>query len=102
MKSHLHKSSVENNVAKNLNPEGANRRHSSSVAAEDDQGVIKIEINKEDSILDYLTKDHKANMSLLFYDFNNANQRINTKKHPTNVADSVIPEEANEDIGNKQ
>ena len=43
-------------------------------------GLIKIEINKEDSIVDYLTKDHKANMSLLFYDFNNTNQRMHTKK----------------------
>jgi hypothetical protein len=62
-------------------------------------GFIKIEINKEDSIIDFLTKDHKANMSLLFYDFNNTNQRIHTKKqaHPTNLADSIIPEEAAED-----
>jgi len=49
-----------------------------------------IEINKESSILDYLTKDHKTNMSLLFYDFNNSNQR---KRQPQNLADVVIPEE---------
>ena len=65
-------------------------------------GHIKIEINKEDSIISFLTKDHKANMSLLFYDFNNANQRLQQKKQrqnqPTNLADDVIPEEA-EDQG---
>lgn len=36
-------------------------------------------------------------MSLLFYDFNNANQRLILKKqkqngHPTNLADVIIPE----------
>lgn len=59
-------------------------------------GGIHIQVNQEDSIISYLTKDHKANMSLLFYDFNNCNQRIKTKKqaHPSqNIADLVIPEE---------
>lgn len=63
-------------------------------------GNIKIEINNEDSIINFLTKDHKANMSLLFYDFNNANQRILSRKqmHPLNLADVVIPEEAEEPL----
>jgi hypothetical protein len=43
-------------------------------------------------------------MSLLFYDFNNSNQRLllNSKKprqnHPTNLADVVIPEEAEDAV----
>jgi len=39
-------------------------------------------------------------MSLLFYDFNNANQRILSRKqmHPINLADVVIPEEAEEPL----
>jgi hypothetical protein len=60
-------------------------------------GSIHIEVNHEDSIIGYLTNDHKANMSLLFYDFNNSNQRIKNKMVAHNVgqniADSVIPEE---------
>ena len=46
-------------------------------------------------------------MSLLFYDFNGSNQRLINKKqkmnlpHHTNLADSIIPEEAGEDQGKK-
>lgn len=70
---------------------------------DEEGGNIKFEINNEESIVNFLTKDHKANMSLLFYDFNNANQRIIAKKvaHPNgkNLADDVIPEdEAGETI----
>lgn len=65
-------------------------------------GNIHIEVNHEDSIISYLTKDHKANMSLLFYDFNNSNQRLKQKQqahHPgQNIADLVIPEEEG-DVG---
>lgn len=42
--------------------------------------------------MEHLTKEHRTNMSLLYYDFNNANQRMQSKqKH--NLADVVIPEE---------
>jgi hypothetical protein len=47
-------------------------------------------------------------MSLLFYDFNGSNQRLLSKKqrqshpHHTNLADSIIPEEAGEDQGKKE
>lgn len=45
--------------------------------------------------MNFLTKDHKGNLSLLYYDFNGANQRIMAKKNQ-NIADSVILEEAEE------
>jgi hypothetical protein len=45
--------------------------------------------------VNHLTKDHKGNLSLLYYDFNGANQRIMAKKSQ-NLADSVILEEAEE------
>ena len=63
--------------------------------------TIRIEINKEEQVVDYLTKDHKANMSLLFYDFNNANQRRLYHNTKQNLADVVIPEEAGEEPGLK-
>eukprot|EP00347_Sterkiella_histriomuscorum_P001526 403371695 len=61
---------------------------------------IRIEINKEESVLQFLTKDHKSGVSLLYYDFNNANQRLNQQSKPPrvqqNLADLIIPEETEE------
>lgn len=58
---------------------------------------IKIKINKEESIVNHLTSEHKSNMTLLYYDFNNSNQRLYSK-HKQNLTDFIIPEEAEEPI----
>jgi hypothetical protein len=64
-----------------------------------------IVVNHEDFtplLSNLLTKEHKTNMSLLFYDFNGSSTSNNNPKnckkimqaHPSqNIADLVIPEE---------
>lgn len=59
---------------------------------------IKIKVNKEESVASHLVKEHKSNMSLLYYDFNNTNQR-QLLKQKQNLADLIIPEEAEEGKG---
>lgn len=52
---------------------------------------------KED-VLKHLSKEHTANMSLLYYDFNNATDRVRLKKL-SNLSDMIIPEENEECSG---
>jgi len=49
-------------------------------------------------VLQFLTKDPNQGVSLLYYDFNNSNQRLQQQKQRAaqNLADLVIPEEAEE------
>ena len=40
-----------------------------------------------------LSREHKSNMSLLYYDFNNSGQRRFVSKQKATLADLIIPEE---------
>jgi hypothetical protein len=53
-------------------------------------------VNKEPEIMNHLHLDHKPDMNLLCYDFNNSSTRIKVLKGQ-NLADDVILEEAAEE-----
>lgn len=72
MINHKHNDSITINGV--LKSPASRRQHSSvSLPTTANSHQIRIQINKEEDIIEHLTKKHKANMSLLFYDFNNAN-----------------------------
>jgi len=52
-------------------------------------------VSKEQGAINHLTNEPKNNLSLLYYDFNNANQRIQAKLKQ-NFTDLIIPEEIEE------
>lgn len=55
---------------------------------------IRIEISKTE-VLDAMKKEHKKDLSLLYYDFNNSKARLMSKMKK--MSDFVIQEEAEAD-----
>lgn len=64
------------------------------------QSAIKMMVNTEEDVVDHLSKEHTANMSLLFYDFNNTTERRQRRHNAHNFTNMVIPEENEEHTGN--
>lgn len=55
-------------------------------------------VNNQEDVVEHLSKEHTANMSLLYYDFNNTTER-RQRKQAHNFTDMVIPEENEEYTG---